>query len=91
LFLFFVQDIAHTEGAYKCSRRSQCPGLLSLAGFEVTLIGRIWVTPEGDSKPSLRSAVLQRHMTLLVSESKRQELVFQKPLSKNKLAPRSGT
>jgi hypothetical protein len=40
------EDIAHAEGAYKLSPRSQCPGLLPLAGFQVTLIGRFWVTPE---------------------------------------------
>jgi hypothetical protein len=28
------------------SLRSQCPGLLRLAGFQVTFIGRFWVTPE---------------------------------------------
>jgi hypothetical protein len=27
LFLFVAQDIAHAEGAYKGSSRSQCPGL----------------------------------------------------------------
>jgi hypothetical protein len=46
LLFFFAQDIAHAEGAYIRSLRSQCPGLLPLAGFQVTLIGRIWVTPE---------------------------------------------
>jgi hypothetical protein len=45
LFLFFAQDIAHAEGAYRGSDRSQCPGL-SLAGFQVSLIGRFWLTPE---------------------------------------------
>ena len=57
LFLLFAQDIAHADGAYKASRRSQCPGLYSLAGFQVTLIGRFWVTPEGlrgDPKQWLR-------------------------------------
>ena len=28
LFRFLAQDIAHTEGAYKGSSRSQCPGLM---------------------------------------------------------------
>jgi hypothetical protein len=47
LFFFCAQDIAHAQGAYKRSPRSQCPGLLPLAGFQVTLIGWFWVTPEG--------------------------------------------
>ena len=46
LFLFFVQDIAHIDGGYS-SRLDQCPdSLLSLAGFQVTTIGRFWVTTE---------------------------------------------
>jgi len=40
LFLFFAQDVAHAERAYKGSRRRQCPELSPLAGFEVTLTGR---------------------------------------------------
>jgi len=46
LFSIVAQDIAHADGAYM-ARRSQCPGrYLSLAGFELTLIGRFWVTAE---------------------------------------------
>ena len=33
LFLLFAQDIAHAEGAYKGSGRSQCPGLSRWPGF----------------------------------------------------------
>lgn len=29
------------------SRRSQCPGSVSLAGFQTSLIGRFWASPEG--------------------------------------------
>jgi hypothetical protein len=48
LFFRFAQDVAHTDEGYCALRRIQRPrALLSLAGFEVTLIGRIWVTPEG--------------------------------------------
>ena len=42
---FFVQDIAHVDEAYLL-RRGQCPDSVPMAGFEVTLYGRIWVTPE---------------------------------------------
>jgi len=41
---FFAQDVAHADEGYKALRRSQRPGV-SLAGFEVTFIGRICVTP----------------------------------------------
>jgi hypothetical protein len=57
LFLILAQDIAHADGAY-LARRSQCPGrYLSLAGFEVTIIGRFWVTTE-DVMPDGRFLVL---------------------------------
>ena len=46
LFFIVAQDIAHADGAYT-ARRFQCPErYLSLAGFEVTFIGRFWVTAE---------------------------------------------
>jgi hypothetical protein len=44
--LFFVQDIAHDDGGYS-SRPSNVLTTFSLAGFQVTTIGRIWVTAEG--------------------------------------------
>jgi hypothetical protein len=35
------------------ARRDQCPGrYLSLAGFEVTIIGRFWVTAEANKSPN---------------------------------------
>src|SRR5258708_20767920 len=43
--LFFVQDIAHVDGGYS-SRPSNVLIAFSLAGFQVTTIGRIWVTAE---------------------------------------------
>ena len=47
LFFRFAQDVAHTDEGYCALRQNQRPrALLSLAGFEVTLIGRFWVTPE---------------------------------------------
>ena len=46
LFLLFAQDIAHGDGGYSLSSRSMSRALLSLAGFQVTLIGRFWVTAE---------------------------------------------
>src|SRR5205807_7299419 len=43
----FAQDVAHADRSYNTSCRNQRPRLLlSLAGFQVTLIGRFWVTPE---------------------------------------------
>ena len=46
LFLFFAQDIAHGDGAYRLSSQSMSRASLSLAGFQVTIIGRFWVTAE---------------------------------------------
>jgi hypothetical protein len=40
LFLFFVQDIAHAGGAYRLAGFNVPNAYLSLAGFEVTFIGR---------------------------------------------------
>jgi hypothetical protein len=36
--------LTSTEGI---PRRGQCPDSVSLAGFQTSLIGRFWVTPEG--------------------------------------------
>src|SRR5439155_14346924 len=44
LFLFFVQDIAHAGGAYPAASMSRTS--LSLAGFQLIIIGRFWVTAE---------------------------------------------
>jgi hypothetical protein len=45
---FVAQYAAHTGGGYKASRRRQRPGrLISLAGFQVTINGRFWLTPKG--------------------------------------------
>jgi hypothetical protein len=52
--LFFVQDIAHVDGGYS-SRPSNVLTAFSLAGFQVTTIGRIWVTAE--DLPACRSKV----------------------------------
>jgi len=46
LFLLFVQDIGHAHGAYKPPRESMSRTLLSLAGFQVILIGQFWVIAE---------------------------------------------
>ena len=43
--LFFVQDIAHVDGGYSL-RLSNVLTTFSLAGFQVTTIGRFWVTAE---------------------------------------------
>jgi hypothetical protein len=41
LSFLFTQDVAHADRSYNTSCRNQRPRLLlSLAGFEVTLIGR---------------------------------------------------
>jgi hypothetical protein len=43
----FAQDVAHADRSYITPCRIQRPRLLlSLAGFQLTLIGRIWVTAE---------------------------------------------
>src|SRR5271165_4918514 len=47
LFLLFLQDIGHAHGAYKPPPASMSQTLLSLAGFQVILIGRFWVIAEG--------------------------------------------
>ena len=46
LFLLFLQDIGHAHGAYKPPPASMSQTLLSLAGFQVILIGRFWVIAE---------------------------------------------
>jgi hypothetical protein len=45
LFLFFAQDIAHVT---ECNAPPvQCPdSAISLAGFQVSTHGRLWVSPE---------------------------------------------
>src|SRR5271157_1415969 len=58
LFLLFVQDIGHAHGAYKPPPASMSQTLLSLAGFQVILIGRFWVIAEG-FKTWFSSAVSQ--------------------------------
>ena len=65
LLFFFAQDIAHAEGAYMRSLRSQCPGLLLLAGFQVTFIGRFWVTPADREKSPIQklTAVLKNSLS----------------------------
>jgi hypothetical protein len=48
LFFRFVQDVAHIDEGYRALRRIQRPrASFSLAGFQVTFIGRFWVTAEG--------------------------------------------
>jgi hypothetical protein len=42
----FAQDVAHTTKATAFRRNQRPRASFSLAGFEVTLIGRFWVTPE---------------------------------------------
>src|SRR5437660_10979131 len=47
LSFFVAQYVAHTGGGYNASRRRQRPErLISLAGFQVTTYGRVWVTTE---------------------------------------------
>jgi hypothetical protein len=43
--LFFAQDIAHIDGGYSSVDFNVLTYFL-LAGFEVTIIGRFWVTAE---------------------------------------------
>jgi hypothetical protein len=43
--LFLVQDIAHVDGGYS-SRPGNVLTSFSLAGFQVTTVGRFWVTAE---------------------------------------------
>ncbi|MGA2328477.1 MAG: hypothetical protein ABSH05_19545, partial [Bryobacteraceae bacterium] len=40
-------DIAHADGEVKLSSVSMSWVSVSLAGFQVTISGRFWVTPEG--------------------------------------------
>jgi hypothetical protein len=47
LFFRFAQDVAHIDEGYRALRRIQRPrASFSLAGFQVTSIGRFWVTAE---------------------------------------------
>ena len=46
LFFRFAQDVAHIDEGYMPHAESTSPASFSLAGFQVTLIGRFWVTPE---------------------------------------------
>jgi hypothetical protein len=55
LFLLFVQDIGHAHGGYKPPRVSMSRTPLSLAGFQVILIGRFWVIAEALPTPALAS------------------------------------
>ncbi len=47
VFFRFAQDVAHIDEGYRALRRIQRPrASFSLAGFQVTFIGRFWVTAE---------------------------------------------
>ena len=48
MFLFFGQDIAHNYGGYS-SAISMSWLLALLAGFQGTIIGRIWATAEAQN------------------------------------------
>jgi len=50
LLLFFAQDIAQGDRGYS-SRLSNVLIAFSLAGFQVTTIGRLWVTAEAGLIP----------------------------------------
>jgi hypothetical protein len=51
LFFRFAQDVAHIDEGYRALRRIQRPrASFSLAGFQVTPIGRFWVTAEVRNK-----------------------------------------
>ena len=72
LFLLFVQDIAHAHGGYKSPRVSMSQTSLSLAGFQVILIGRFWVIAEAygwlsSEQPSLPSETLAKNAPHSVS------------------------
>jgi hypothetical protein len=48
LFFRFAQDVAHIDEGYRLASNQRPRASSSLAGFEVTLIGRFWVIPEAD-------------------------------------------
>jgi hypothetical protein len=51
LFFRFAQDVAHIDEGYRALRCIQRPrASFSLAGFQVTFIGRFWVTAEAISR-----------------------------------------
>ena len=57
LFFRFAQDVAHIDEGYRALRRIQRPrASFSLAGFQVTFIGRFWVTPEAITKHQMTGA-----------------------------------
>src|ERR1019366_359831 len=68
LFLLSVQDIGHAHGAYKPPRESMSRTPLSLAGFQVILIGRFWVIAEVSARAVLTSNV---HANRIASAAKR--------------------
>jgi hypothetical protein len=54
LFFRFAQDVAHIDEGYRALRRIQRPrASFSLAGFQVTFIGRFWVTAEARQRGSV--------------------------------------
>jgi hypothetical protein len=56
LFFRFAQDVAHIDEGYRALRRIQRPrASFSLAGFQVTFIGRFWVTAEGRDQKARRA------------------------------------
>jgi hypothetical protein len=62
-YLFFAQDI-HVDGGYS-SRLSNVLTAFSLAGFQVTTIGRFWVTAEAPAPPPKDSVSRHRIRTVL--------------------------
>ena len=61
LFLCFVQDIAHADGAYLLPSESTSERRYPLAGFEVIIIGRFWVITEGRCQICISTSIARRY------------------------------
>jgi hypothetical protein len=78
LFLFLAQDIAHEDGGYRPHVRVNVLGDgLQLAGFQMTLTGRFWVTPEAEEQEATIGRVM-----LEDSESRRKIAALKANLTK---------
>lgn len=81
LFLVRAQDIAHAEGPIRAPLGVNAPGF-AMAGFQLTLYGRIWVTPEVQSDSPIFDRLRRGYLVLEPSIGQRHELVEQRCLSR---------
>ena len=80
----FAQDVAHIDEGYMPTSKSTSRTSFSLAGFQVTLIGRFWVTAGGTLQGTLTRSRLLLHLTVRL----RQTQPSQRSLDSAALLPR---